>query len=204
MFLTEDRTTQPSVQHLNVVNKCCFCKISILPWLTEYYQAQLGRMVYTESQNTCLEAVDFTECSILLLLISCIEPKTGSLTLSKIHWQRPPCLLGGQQNSSKVFAPSMEHRGGRPIHADTYARMQVDFVFDGSQMGNSTWITTWLSNTVLEVEANAKAVKQANSQQASQSFWLGAQSATFSWLKLIWVHSHANVIHYMLTYLSDR
>lgn len=39
---------------------------------------QLDRTVYTESQNTCLEAVRFTECSILLLLISCIEPKTGS------------------------------------------------------------------------------------------------------------------------------
>lgn len=90
-------------------------------------------MVYTESQNTCLEAVHFTECSVLLLLISCIEPKTGSLTLSKIHRHRQPRLLGGQQEiSSKVSAPSMEHRGGRHIHTDTHARMQVDFVFDGS------------------------------------------------------------------------
>lgn len=44
---------------------------------------QLAQIVYTESQNTCLEAVHFTECSILLLLISCIEPKTSLLTLSK-------------------------------------------------------------------------------------------------------------------------
>lgn len=62
----------------------CFCKISISPWLTEYRQMQLAWMVYTESQNTCLEAVHFTECSVLLLLISCIEPKTGSLTLRSL------------------------------------------------------------------------------------------------------------------------
>lgn len=117
MFLTEDRTIQPSVPHMNVVNKFVFCKIGSLPWLTEHHQVQLELMVYTESQNTWLEAVHYTECSIVLLLISCIEPKTGSLTLSKIHWRRQPCLLGGQQEiSSKVSAPSMEHSGGRHIH----------------------------------------------------------------------------------------
>lgn len=111
----------------------CFFKISILPWLTEYHQVQLAWMVYTESQNTCLEVVHFTECSIFLLLISCIEPKTSSLTLSKIHWHRQWCFLGGQwEISSKVSALLMEHRGGRHIHTDTRARMQVDFVFDGS------------------------------------------------------------------------
>lgn len=51
----------------------------------DYHQMQLDLIVYTESQNIGLEAVHFPECSFLLLLISCIETKTGSLTLSKIH-----------------------------------------------------------------------------------------------------------------------
>lgn len=111
----------------------CFCKISISPWLTEYHQMQLAWMVYTESLNTCLEAVHFTESSIFLLRTSCIEPKSGLLTLSKIRRHRQPCLLRGQREiSSEVSAPSMEHRGGRHIHTDAHARMQVDFVFDGS------------------------------------------------------------------------
>lgn len=98
----------------------------------EYHQMQLVLMVYTESQNIGLEAVHFSECSFLLLLISCIEAKTGSLTLSKIHWHRQLRVLGGQQQEmcSKVSAPSMERRGGGHMH--THARMQVDFVFNGS------------------------------------------------------------------------
>lgn len=85
LFLTRGGIAQPPIQHQECGQQVCFHKISILSSLMEYHQMQLVLMVYTESQNIGLEAVHFSECSFLLLLISCIEAKTGSLTLSKIH-----------------------------------------------------------------------------------------------------------------------
>lgn len=163
--LTEDPTEKASVKQtimrcLNCWAKCgqqiLFLRSASCRDLKEYRQEQLVLMVYTVSQNTSLEpAHSFQNVHFCYYSYPVQYKKISSLTLSKIQWHRQLWGLGDLQEMWSKVSINEPQRKRSHTQTNTHSLTQVDFVCNGSWMGNSASSGTFSSNKPLKVSGSA-------------------------------------------------